>query len=106
MEIPPLTEVIILSIVITDGVSGFDGVQKHGVNQHDVAAFAVLREQLIKNIGIERVKGFLLRYGYELGSQTAKRALQLNLSSIAELIKQGPQFHSTYGHAKGSALPN
>lgn len=90
-----------MSIVITDGVSGFDGVQKHGVNQHDVAAFAVLREQLIKNIGIERVKGFLLRYGYELGSQTAKRALQLNLSSIAELIKQGPQFHSTYGHAKG-----
>ncbi|WP_413310082.1 XylR N-terminal domain-containing protein [Bacillus sp. 1P10SD] len=66
-----------------------------------VTAFALLREELIKNIGIDRVKGFLLRYGFELGVKGAKNALSLGFTSLEEVLKQGPDFHSKYGHAKG-----
>src|ERR1700748_544571 len=31
------------------------------------AALGILRQQLARNIGIERIKGFLIRFGWEMG---------------------------------------
>ncbi|MEH7107074.1 XylR N-terminal domain-containing protein [Bacillus sp. JJ1764] len=87
-----------MRIVIRDEVKSID--ENEGILS-SVSAFALLREELIKNIGMDRVKGFLLRYGYELGANAGKNALALGFSRLEEVIKQGPDFHSTYGHVKG-----
>ncbi|WP_260871753.1 XylR N-terminal domain-containing protein [Bacillus sp. X1(2014)] len=64
------------------------------------SAFGILRHQLVKNIGIERIKGFLFHYGWEMGVNDAKDALKSNLS-LEELIKDGPIRHIENGHIRG-----
>jgi len=64
-------------------------------------AFGLLREELLKDIGIERTKGFLIRYGWKMGVGNAKKAMASNLS-LESLIKQGPVYHSKNGHISGS----
>ena len=39
-------------------------------------ALGILRHQLARNIGIDRIKGFLVRFGWEMGEDAAKRALE------------------------------
>ena len=39
-------------------------------------ALGILRQQLARNIGIERIKGFLIRVGWEMGVNDAKEALK------------------------------
>ena len=63
-----------------------------------VSAFGTLRKDLIKNIGMDRMKGFLNRYGWDLGHEDAKKALNLNLSSVEETIYYGPALHMMKGH--------
>ncbi len=53
------------------------------------SAFRILRHQLARNIGIERIKGFLFQFGWETGVHDAKEALQMNLT-LESLIKRGP----------------
>ncbi|WP_416825610.1 XylR N-terminal domain-containing protein [Ectobacillus polymachus] len=71
-----------------------------------ISAFGTLRRDLIKNIGNERMKGFLIRYGWELGQQDAKRIQKQNLNSIREVIEYGPILHTMKGHviAKSTKL--
>ena len=38
----------------------------------DVYAFGSFRKDLIHNIGLERTKGFMFRYGWNMGMQDAK----------------------------------
>ena len=38
-----------------------------------MSAFGELRKDLINNIGLERMKGFLIRYGWDLGQQDGKK---------------------------------
>ncbi|EKN65906.1 PucR family transcriptional regulator [Neobacillus bataviensis LMG 21833] len=64
-------------------------------------ALGILREQLAKNIGIERIKGFLIRFGWELGVNDAKEIMQTN-QSIDYLIKNGPILHGENGHFLGT----
>lgn len=87
-----------LNKVICDKVKS---VHENGGTLSTVTAFALLREELIKNIGMERVKGFLLRYGYELGVNAGRNALAMGLPNFEDVVKQGPDFHSTFGHVKG-----
>ena len=49
-------------------------------------AFGILRQQLARNIGIERIKGFLIRFGWKMGVNDAKQALKADIS-IETLIK-------------------
>ncbi|EKN65890.1 PucR family transcriptional regulator [Neobacillus bataviensis LMG 21833] len=65
------------------------------------SAFGILRQQLVKNIGIDRIKGFLFHYGWEMGVNDAKDALKTNLS-LQELIKDGPIRHIENGHIRGT----
>lgn len=64
-----------------------------------ISAFGTLRRDLIKNIGMERVKGFLIRHGRELGREDAKKVLTYNLDSVEEQIDYGPVLHKMKGHA-------
>ena len=43
------------------------------------SAFGILRHQLVRNIGIERIKGFLIQFGWEIGVHDAKQALQQDI---------------------------
>nr|WP_295970752.1 XylR N-terminal domain-containing protein [uncultured Bacillus sp.] len=67
----------------------------------DTHAFGFFRKDLIHNIGLERTKGFLFRYGWNLGRQDAKDCKRLGqYSSLEELIEYGPILHSMKGYVK------
>src|SRR5690625_2841837 len=62
------------------------------------AAFAELRKDLINNIGLERMKGFLLRYGWELGQKDAQKVKNERHLTIHDKVLLGPLFHTKKGH--------
>ncbi|MEH7095248.1 V4R domain-containing protein [Neobacillus vireti] len=64
------------------------------------SVFGILREQLVKNIGIKRIKGFLFHYGWEMGVKVANESLRTE-SSLENLIKFGPILHIQNGHISG-----
>jgi len=59
-------------------------------------AFGLLRRELIENLGINRVKGFLFRYGWRLGASDAKEAMEES-TSIDFLTKQASILHLNTG---------
>ena len=61
-------------------------------------SFLTLRNNLIKNIGIYKTKGFLFHFGKEMGEAAAKEYLKNNPSS--EQQPRGKRTHVTYGHVK------
>ncbi|HEY4549734.1 MAG TPA: XylR N-terminal domain-containing protein [Bacillus sp. (in: firmicutes)] len=65
-----------------------------------ISAFGTLRKNLIENIGNERMKGFLIRYGWELGQEDAKKVLKKNLNTMKDVIKYGPILHRMRGNAE------
>ncbi|HZG74153.1 MAG TPA: XylR N-terminal domain-containing protein [Chondromyces sp.] len=66
--------------------------------------FGTLRKDLIKNIGMDRMKGFLVRYGWNLGMNDAKKMLQKNVPSIEKVLRQGPILHMMKGYTKVRTL--
>lgn len=62
------------------------------------SAFGTLRKDLIENIGMDRMKGFLIRYGWNLGVSDASKVLKKDFSSVFDLLKQGPILHMMKGH--------
>ncbi|MFS0574714.1 XylR N-terminal domain-containing protein [Sporosarcina sp. 179-K 3D1 HS] len=62
------------------------------------AVFGTLRKDLIENLGRERMKGFLLRYGWNLGAADAQKVLDSPQTSIEEALKQGPRLHMQKGY--------
>lgn len=65
-----------------------------------ISAFGTLRRNLIENIGLERMKGFLIRYGWELGQEDAKKAIKKNFHTIKDFVDYGPFLHRMRGHAE------
>ena len=64
----------------------------------DVHAFGSLRKDLINNIGHDRAKGFLFRYGFDLGVRDAKECKENEPHlTLNELIEFGPKIHSMKG---------
>lgn len=63
------------------------------------AAFGVLRKGLIENLGTKRAKGFLLRYGWNLGVGDAEEAMKSS-SSINDLLNQASILHLSTGHIR------
>lgn len=60
--------------------------------------FGTLRRDLIENIGADRMKGFLIRYGWNLGVNDAKRVLTKDYHSLKDILKQGPVLHMMKGY--------
>lgn len=62
------------------------------------SSFGILRKDLYENIGKERVKGFLIRYGSDLGRKDGKVILKrYNDEPIESIIKIGPIYHQRRG---------
>ncbi|WP_373446073.1 XylR N-terminal domain-containing protein [Salinicoccus bachuensis] len=68
------------------------------------SVFGILRKELEENISYERMKGFLIRYGWNLGKNDAKNVLKKNRASIEELLKQGPALHMMRGYTKAKRV--
>lgn len=64
------------------------------------SAFGILRQQLVRNIGFDRIKDFLFHYGWEMGATDAKNIMKTE-SSVESLVKNGPLLHIENGHITG-----
>jgi PucR family transcriptional regulator, purine catabolism regulatory protein len=64
-----------------------------------IPAMGTLKEDIAKNIGKKRLKGFLIRHGKELGENDARKALTMSFSTTQDFIEQGPIMHMLKGHA-------
>ncbi|HEX6595240.1 MAG TPA: XylR N-terminal domain-containing protein [Bacillota bacterium] len=63
-----------------------------------MSAFGELRKDLMNNLGLNRMKGFLIRYGWELGKQDGKKIKRKNINEIEKMIHYGPLLHMKKGH--------
>ncbi|MGG3845392.1 XylR N-terminal domain-containing protein [Aeribacillus composti] len=63
-------------------------------------ALGLLRRDLIRDMGFERMKGFLFRYGWNLGRQDAKELMNHANCTVEEYIQDGPKLHTMKGHVK------
>ena len=50
------------------------------------------------------MKGFLIRYGWNLGKNDALNVLKKNQASIEELLKQGPALHMMRGYTRAKRV--
>ncbi|MGJ9459820.1 XylR N-terminal domain-containing protein [Oceanobacillus sp. CF4.6] len=63
------------------------------------SSFGILRKDLYTTIGKDRVKGFLIRYGSDLGRKDARIILKkFKDEPIKTIIKKGPVYHQLHGH--------
>ncbi|MCM3690791.1 helix-turn-helix domain-containing protein [Neobacillus niacini] len=63
-------------------------------------AFGAMQRDLIENIGINRMKTFFFKYGYQLGVEDAQKVAKKDSLSLLEKIEYGPIIHALKGHAK------
>jgi PucR family transcriptional regulator, purine catabolism regulatory protein len=63
-------------------------------------AFGAMQRDLIENIGINRMKTFFFKYGYQLGVEDAQEVAKNDSLSLLEKIEYGPIIHALKGHAK------
>ncbi|RUS43909.1 XylR N-terminal domain-containing protein [Cohnella sp. AR92] len=82
-----------------EGLSN-EAEREHRRIQTSSSAFGILREQLLENIGIDRIRGFLFHFGWEMGVNDAKEAMQSGMP-LDELIKYGPILHAKSGQIRG-----
>ncbi|MDM8099786.1 MULTISPECIES: XylR N-terminal domain-containing protein [Oceanobacillus] len=68
------------------------------------AVFGILRKDLMDNISEERMKGFLIRYGWNLGKKDAEKMQRKNLYSMEEILKKGPELHMMRGFTKAKRV--
>jgi sugar diacid utilization regulator/predicted hydrocarbon binding protein len=65
-----------------------------------VNAFGILQRDLIKNIGIDRMKSFFFNYGWKLGEADAKDILKIPNLSLKEKIFYATKYHEAKGHVR------
>lgn len=76
------------------------GKQNDGYMKIPVQTFGILRKQLIKNLGFERTRELLFNFGYEMGTNEAKKLME-KIGDKSELVKKGPVIHIENGHIEG-----
>ncbi|MBQ0756347.1 MAG: sigma-54-dependent Fis family transcriptional regulator [Amphritea sp.] len=65
------------------------------------SVMGLLRNELIQTMGVERAKGFLMRFGYHTGWRDAELAKKIRPDMTAnEMFMVGPQLHAIKGMVK------
>lgn len=62
------------------------------------SALGTLRQELTETIGLERAKGFLLRYGWHCGISDAEKIKKMNWDNHKELLRADPKLHILHGY--------
>lgn len=68
------------------------------------SALGVLRQELINTLGIERAKGFLLRYGWNCGVSDTLKMKEMKWENELDLLLAGPKMHTLNGHVQVEVL--
>lgn len=76
------------------------GKSQNGYMKIPRQTFGILRKQLIKNIGAERTWELLFNFGYEIGTNDAKKLVE-SVNDKSELVKIGPIMHIENGQIEG-----
>ncbi|MBM4765174.1 XylR N-terminal domain-containing protein [Bacillus sp. B15-48] len=63
-------------------------------------AFGAMQQDLIENIGINRMKTFFFKYGYQLGFDDGREVAKNESLSLEEKIDYGPIIHALKGHVR------
>jgi PucR family transcriptional regulator, purine catabolism regulatory protein len=69
------------------------------------SARAALKNELIETIGMERTKGFLLRYGWHCGVSDALKMKEVVWDNKKELMLAGPKMHVLHGYLEDVIMP-
>lgn len=64
------------------------------------SAFGILQRDLINNIGINRMKAFFFKYGWQLGEEDAQDIIMDQSLTLLEKILNGPYYHAAKGHVR------
>lgn len=98
------TEQLELSQVY-NGIYGknLDGSQNQRVITIPASALGGLRKDLIETMGEERTKGFLLRYGWNMGVSDALNMLDI-YGKREETFMVGPKIHTMHGYQDGCKI--
>ncbi|SDN34244.1 XylR N-terminal domain-containing protein [Bacillus sp. OK048] len=64
------------------------------------SAFGILQRDLINNIGINRMKAFFFKYGWQLGEEDAQDIIMDQSLTLLEKILKGPYYHTAKGHVR------
>ena len=64
------------------------------------SAFGALRRELIDTLGIQRAKGFLLRYGWDCGVNDGFQLKEREWENPIDLVLAGTEMHMANGHAQ------
>ena len=64
------------------------------------SAFGSLRKELINTLGIERAKGFLLRYGWDCGVTDSLQIKEIEWENPKDILLAGPKMHMSNGHVQ------
>ena len=74
------------------------------------SSFGILQRELIENIGMDRMKTFFFRYGWNIGIEDAKEIMKDSSMSLIEKIHYCPRFpffkRSCKGKDYGSGIGN
>ncbi|MEB3100251.1 XylR N-terminal domain-containing protein [Ferviditalea candida] len=62
------------------------------------SALGTLRKDLIETMGMDRTKGFLLRYGWNCGASDGMRMKEMIWDSEKEILWAGPRMHMIHGY--------
>ncbi|MFB5189779.1 XylR N-terminal domain-containing protein [Alicyclobacillus fastidiosus] len=68
------------------------------------SALGTLRRELIETLGLERTKGFLMRYGWHCGVSDAMKMSGLEWDSVEDFFLAGPQMHVLHGYLTESKI--
>lgn len=68
------------------------------------SSFGILQRELIENIGMDRMKTFFFRYGWNIGIEDAKEIMKDSSMSLNEKIHYCPVFHSLKGHVRAKIM--
>ena len=77
-----------------------DGSQSERVITIPTSAMGRLCKELIETIGVERTKGFLLRYGWNCGVSDAMNMIEI-YGIQKESLLVGPTIHTLHGYQEG-----
>lgn len=67
-------------------------------------AMGILRHDLIRTMGIERTKAFILRYGWNCGVSDGLRIKEMKWASEKDILWAGPKMFTVNGHAYAEPL--
>ena len=85
-------------------ISELEKVEENLKNERKISmpssTFGILRRQLAKNLGEDRIQDVLFHFGYEMGAADGVLAKNSN-QTLEELVKYGPLLHIKNGHISG-----